>query len=375
MAWTESLYILLGLMGLLLLAIFFTSGQYGFLMSSALIVGLAFITRYVGITLVITGCLCLLLYDKKILIKRLLDVLLFGAVSSLFMAGFLIRNKLLYDVTTNRSFIFHPIHTGHITQLTLTSTFRLTFIGVLLIFVILLCDLLLSREKKDGWHEFGSSIMPLPREILVLGWYIAIYTTFLFFSISFIDAYTPLDDRILSPIYIPLVIILMFVFSRVLSAFHSIRIIKWFVILPLSFVIALQIRNLVFWTQSNYQYGVSGYTDIRWTNSSIMEDVSALPVESTIFTNGYDVLYLWTDRFSHGFPPKYSATTLAENKQYSAELFAMAESMRASDGFIIYFDNITQRSYYPTKQELVEALNLRIYAEADDGTIYQLISD
>lgn len=371
MAWTEPLYILLGLLGLLSLVNFFTRMQYRFLISSAFIVGLAFITRYVGITLVITGCWCLLLYDKKMLFKRLLDVLLFGAVGSSFMVGFLLRNRLLYDVTTNRSFTFHPIHVEHINQLISTATFNLALVGLLLIFVILLCDLLLAREKKVSWNHFNSSIMSPPREILILGWYIVIYTTFLIFSISFIDAYTPLDDRILSPIFIPLVIILLFIFSRILSAFHSVGIVKWFAILSLSLIITLQIRNLMTWTNNNYQYGLPGYTDIRWVNSSIIGHISELPVDATIFTNGYDALYLWTGRFSLGFPQKYSATSLWENPSYLAELFDMAESMRVSDGFIIYFDNMAQRAYYPTKQELEEIFDLQIFYETDDGTIYQ----
>ncbi len=106
-AWTEPLFLFFGFLGLHLLASYLDSSRRRVLLGSAVCIGLAFLARYVGGTLVVTAVLAiaLLVSGWK---RRFRDGFLFLATVSAPMVIWMIRNLRLSGLATNREIGFHP---------------------------------------------------------------------------------------------------------------------------------------------------------------------------------------------------------------------------------------------------------------------------
>jgi 4-amino-4-deoxy-L-arabinose transferase-like glycosyltransferase len=91
-AMTEMPYIFLSLLGLYLLMRYFRSRSQWILLLSALICGAGAITRYMGVTLILTGVLILALQSWKRPVPRIKQMMLFGVISSIPVCFIFIRN-------------------------------------------------------------------------------------------------------------------------------------------------------------------------------------------------------------------------------------------------------------------------------------------
>jgi 4-amino-4-deoxy-L-arabinose transferase-like glycosyltransferase len=103
--WSDALFLLLSLAGLLFLARHLVSSRMGLLVSSAALAALAFLTRYAGVALILAGLVSLLVLDRRSFPARLAKCLVFAAVSALPMALWLV----LGQTARPRPLAFHPI--------------------------------------------------------------------------------------------------------------------------------------------------------------------------------------------------------------------------------------------------------------------------
>ena len=99
---TDFLFTLLTLLSLILLATFLQRGGQMPLWWAAVFAALAAVTRYPGVVLIGTGVLLLLVRRTPPLAARLKDAIVFGAVSSLPLAGVLTRNWAVSGTLTGR---------------------------------------------------------------------------------------------------------------------------------------------------------------------------------------------------------------------------------------------------------------------------------
>ena len=80
MAWTEPMFILLGFLGFFLLAAYQEHSKRLLLVAAAIAVGLAFLTRYAGVALILTAVLGIITLSQRTFSRRLIDALLFGVI-------------------------------------------------------------------------------------------------------------------------------------------------------------------------------------------------------------------------------------------------------------------------------------------------------
>jgi len=109
MAWTEPLFILFLLSGILLLSIYIVRSKIYALVFASLSIGLAFATRYIGITLFPAVFICILLLGRHSFVNKIRDMLILSFISLAPIAIWMARNALFTDNLTDRSIIFHPI--------------------------------------------------------------------------------------------------------------------------------------------------------------------------------------------------------------------------------------------------------------------------
>ena len=194
-AMSEALYLFLGLLGLMFLARTEAPRKRQLLVVSALLIGMAFLTRYVGIALVVTGAIWLVLDLRIAFRERLSNAVLFVAISTLPMVIWVLRNWILFGNATNRSAMLHPIDVGF-----LRGVLNLIFIWFipgrlvhgresLLLLALLIVFFILVGFSLRRW--FGSKIPPnellkthLPTLVVLLSIYAAAYiVVFLGFSV------------------------------------------------------------------------------------------------------------------------------------------------------------------------------------------------
>ena len=99
---TEPLFVLFALLALIQLASFYSRGGRTSLLLGAVSTALAALTRYPGVVLIGVGVLLLLVRRTPPLTARLKDAVVFGAISSLPLAGVLTRNWTISGTLTGK---------------------------------------------------------------------------------------------------------------------------------------------------------------------------------------------------------------------------------------------------------------------------------
>jgi 4-amino-4-deoxy-L-arabinose transferase-like glycosyltransferase len=378
--WTEPLFVFLGLLGLLQLAEHLENPSASLLIISASTIALAFLSRYAGVALVGAGITGILLLSEKGIYARIRDSALFLAISSFPMVIWVIRNMSLAGASTDRDFAFHPVTISHARYaLHMISSWALPIGSSALVGAIVLLPgavglLLAAAVNKFLRKDSTNSSNPAynngekrGRLFPLLGLFIFIYAILLIVTMSFFDADTTPDNRILSPIYLPALICCLcagYKVSRDLGRIRGIRLVCVAVCTILA--VCCIFRSMVS-INYNRTYGL-GYMTGRWRSSETMDRIKAIPPEFTVFTNVAPAVYLLTGRSAVQVPMKVNIYTLRANTSYSSEFAAMGERLRKGDAILAYFSPISPN--FPSEMEIRSQFSLRVIARMADGVFY-----
>ncbi len=203
---SEALFVFFLLSGFGACFWFLNRGSMFPLLIAALLVGCMPITRYAGLPFI--AVFTVLIYigrysGEQPPRKRTWSALAFVVISALPLICWLALNALIRGESTNRTLEYHPVGVTHAKQLleVFFSWFQVPGPGVLTILVVLCMGsvVVMSLTRLPT----GDS-----RKALAIGLAIAalLYVFFLLISISLMDAYTPLDERILLPVWVLLII-------------------------------------------------------------------------------------------------------------------------------------------------------------------------
>jgi len=377
MIWTEPLFIFLGLLGLLLIAEYAERQRLGLLLASAAIIALAVLTRYAGVSLIITAILIILFFTKRALSKKLRDALLFAGIACLPLALWIIRNVIVAGTSTGRTVRLHSISLHHFRNG--LDTFSLWLLPewvplnvraialIVIVVAMLLSILILGRKTRK--HEAVAPTRCPAKLPWVLGTFIACYLALILLSLALIVGMFAMyvDFRILAPLYPPALILVLFLGDRLLRHTQRIRTITIAAVL-LAVVFAVWHANRSFWwIRMAHKDGLASIrTALR--ESYLIKQVTTLDPEVPVFTNAGHVVYFCADRLSFPIPGKIKRGQ--PNEEYTAELAAMKERLENENGIIVYFNHVKSR-FLPSRQELEKALPLRIRTRASDGVIYE----
>lgn len=386
MAWSEGLFLTFMLLSLFPLAEYFEQNKRRYLYFSAAATALALLTRYIGVSLFFTGTASLLLLNRRTNRQKAIDVLTFGCISCLPLFLWITRNFLAFGNTIGREFIFHPLNKEDIIQLVFTLSrwlmlpARLSSIVIALILLsglIYLLGLFIYQDRQqsqkrlpNGQEQLGQGRVAVPYFIKILIGFSLIYISNLFLSISFLDANTVLDERILFPVYISGVVVMVYLFGSIAPTdrFHRLA------VFPLGLIlVVLSLGNL--WKGSSWvirsQADGIGLTSLKWRQSEMIQNIDQLPVEATISSNAPETVYLHTGRRTQFLPRGINSVTQSANTNYEAEMRQLEELLERNRAYVAYFTTL-QRSSKEEESQLVKDLNLCILFNGLDGRIYTL---
>jgi len=211
------------------------------------------------------------------------------------------------------------------------------------------------------------------RITIILCLIIIVYLLFLII-ISSIKAHNTIDNRLLSPIYIPGMVLLLIILQAIYYRIRFVKNIKMFKIIFLSVFISGSIEPVWFniaLMNNHYEYG-SGYSGVLWQKMSkeewLREIEQKFIKDSAIYSNEPFEVYYLINNYAKWSPRK----TFYD----SDEIYVRLTDLKGifpdeNNAYLIWFNDIEFHNtplYSPV--ELAEVSGLEVIDSSEIGTLY-----
>ena len=190
-------------------------------------------------------------------------------------------------------------------------------------------------------------------------------------TISFFDASTPVDMRLLLPIFC---ILIVGVFSLMWAISQKLKrpVVWWGFLLFATLAIFLKSSDAILSATAMQENGL-GYTSRQWKNSENLAFVRLLPKGIKIYSNGSDAIKFLTQRPALNLPKSTNPVTMETNSLDGKEIEAMCKEILDKKAILVYFKTIN-RNYLPTQEEIESTCKIPILRTFDDGIVVGDIS-
>jgi len=191
------------------------------------------------------------------------------------------------------------------------------------------------------------------------------YCAQLLFSVFFVVRITPFDLRILSPLFILLVLQLILQIECFVRPYRvPAMIFTISLILFLAFE-GLRANNLI----RGYAADPPGFASQVWQSSPTLAYIRHF-YEEPIYTNEVEGVYLLTGRTAYFIPTPYNPAADVTRQDYQDWLFSMRESLEEEDGRLVLFLQTEEKAAsIENMEDLITGLVVE--AEFSDGMIYR----
>ncbi len=373
-AWSEPLFIALILTSLLLLVAYGRGPRLVYLIRSAILLGLAVTTRYIGLGLLPAGAIFVYLARPRREIKvGLRDASAWLGIACLPVLLVFVRNELATGSVTDRIFAVHPPDfmefalgiTGTVSRLIALDQ-NVARLGVALVLLLVIYLILPIRSWRARLREVDrrSPAFSIPFAALL---FCGTYLPFLYFSLTFLDASTPLDARILAPLRV-LIVVGGFPGMATLADRFSKPFAWWGFVAAVGLSIVLRLPSGIETAERIRREGL-GYTSRQWIESETVNYARTLPAGTTVYSNEPEALRFLDGLHALRLPAMTSALSMEANRHYRDQLAAMCEALSAGGTYLVYFDMV-QRANLPTLDALRSACKPPLIQRLRDGSVY-----
>jgi 4-amino-4-deoxy-L-arabinose transferase-like glycosyltransferase len=378
-AWSEPPFLLVAFTGIAFLSVYLETRRTAHLVAAGAMISAATLIRYAGLGFVITLWLALVVFRPGGLGRRLVHATVAAGATALPVLIWIFRNRQNTGRATG--FIaFHP-PALHVMSAGIQSTIRLwlatlyypqrasqllTFVGILIV-AALIGRVWRAMSTRDADVSRGSRSLG---GLLALS--VFIYVAFIIGVICFLNAITLLDERILAPALIMLVLLIIRVVGagllwvrRPIALYIGIRVV----------VVALLVYIGSGWVTATrkdvaaaHAYGL-GLNSASWKSSKIIQAIAALPPNTVIYTNAPDIVYPMARRLSEELPFPADPVTAVTNTGFATEIGRIREQLWERGGFVVYFYQLS-RPWCADDKEVARLLRVKSVYSAQDGSIY-----
>jgi len=361
-AMSEPLFIFLSLLAFWMFDLYFElppssigrgiAGEWWWLVACGTLVGMAYLTRYAGLALVATFmvAICVLRTSWR---KRLTSIGIFLAGFLPFALGWALRNSIAAGNVTNRAFAWHPITAENVKLGVYTfssflipvetwrkalakpafilETLIVIVLGVVLVWTVYEAWRYISKPRQASALERGGKES---REVIsfTTGLYIFAYLASIVASITMFDAATKFKLRILSPVFVGLLILLVALGIWLRKNYRSVVAVALVVLL--GFSVYKQSNTITQWSQ-----GGLGYASFQWYDSDAMAYLRNLSDDVKIYTNEPAAVYLYVGRGANVLPDRYDSATAQERPGFEAGIANLQEEINDGQAVMAIFDS------------------------------------
>lgn len=399
-ALTETLFILLVALSLLALDRFLDSHRESMLIIAAIFAALGWLTRHIGVTVVVSSLLILLARKGPTSRQKFHSVMIYSIISILPPSLWMLRNYALLGRFTERRWATDFVWDVHINLASselikwvigttglnylnkLSNLFgvnaaliRVSFLSVL---IVLLGAGFVYLHRRNTRIQFAGLIVPVV--------FVSVYCVALFASLVLTDV--ALEPRYFAPIYIPILVATVIILDHCItytsksrypirespSTRHFIdkRTLRFAVMAILSLHLALVVFSsydqIKKWREQGYSYSAKA-----WVSSETISHLNSNPLKGWIYSNNARAVYIHMDA-TDDVEVRYSQlqAELPSDAPYWSDK-ARAENL---DMHVVWFHGwkpFIQTQYDVT--QLLFLLDLEIVAILEDGVVLKANND
>jgi hypothetical protein len=393
-AFSEPLFIFLYLSSGLYLLLYLEKEKPVFFAMSAVVLGLIPLTRYAGIAMLASGSISFLLLTSGKTWHRIKKVTIFASISSLPLILWLIWVYIVtshltgtrtlgmnWGILTAEFQLFRGTFLDTVwkwipfqSQTTLLKyKVRLILSSIGLIVIIVLSLLALRKKQKNIHDADQKSDVPV---LVYFGLSSLTFLAFLIVSFLFILPTIAINNRMLLPLFVGLVMGLLGAFALWQSAWFMerkrlLQILPWLVVILCVYSYLPQVQKIA----EDYHPGV-GWTAFHWNSSAMIQAVRSLPTDTSVISNDWRILMLWTHRPIYGFWNTFPTNLPLQTTVYGTNPVDHVQSVFCNQGAaLVIFNDFTAQytaNMGETAQDNVPGLfaGLSIYGTYPDGMIY-----
>jgi hypothetical protein len=344
---SEALFTFLSLLSILAILRYFRTGGRPVLIISGILVALAILTRYAGLSLAAALPIAIALFGKGSWKSRLADISLLGAAILLPVGLWGYRNYALAGTTANRAPGYYPISYDIIVAYIdeWMALFVPTGLGirwrlrVLLIFagLVWVAAIFVWREMKSGFLQDrlpknGWTVLPWVLLIYIPIYQVSVLTNTMFFDAS---AGVGAARRFLAPVLIPAIILVIGMLYRLVWVGPGRPLWK-----ASSLIYALLVLGLSAQVTAGFvrdpRFGAERAEARRlWTE--MVKGLQELDPSRPLISNDPQQLYLISQRSAYIAPIRYSRYTRQVNDEFARDVREMKRRMDQEGAILVLF--------------------------------------
>lgn len=340
---SEPLFVFLSLLAFWMIDLYFErDAHWLWLVASGSLVGMAYLTRYAGLALGGTFVIALMLLHDTWR-KRWVGTGIFTLSLLPWIAGWAVRNEVVGGTVTNRILVWHPITASNFeTAMRTVSMFlmpvepwRLELFKIPGLFPVLIALSLgatamwIAVKVRQRYIKAGRAGAPAAIAF-TNALYIFCYLASIFAAMSFFDASTKFKLRILSPIYVAILVLLVALGTRAWRWRREAVILVGLVIFGLStYGQYAAVAELV--------KGGQGYASFKWYDSKAMAYLRGLPPGEMIYTNEPGAVYLYTGRPTYVLPDRVDPVTAEARPGFERGVGQMQSDIQSGRAVLALF--------------------------------------
>jgi len=374
MAWSELLFICFILLYLVNFRSYQDEGEVRSVVLLSISVAFACMTRYIGAVLIPVGAVSILLFSNIDMKKRIRHISLFLLISIPPLGIWAVRNYLATGTATGSRtssvFTFSQ-------NLTLAmNTFLKWFVPetvagneTIMVMTGMAAGFLAGAAVWANRSKIRTTLLDIgPVLLLVAG-----YTGFLV-GYSSIIGFDVIGNRLLSPVAVPVLLLLLFLAGRVsalLGRGFSQRLVDFSLAIVISIFMVYPATATISLVEKHIREGGWGYNGKYWKDSATVQyliDHPGLDSGCTYYTNGPDVAYILAGLHARMAPLRSNVNSPDALNDLSQLRGSWPEEDRAC---LVWFDKI-KGDYLFTVEDLRRAADIRQTVWLDDGGIYTL---
>jgi hypothetical protein len=343
-AMSESIYLVFGLLAMLVLGAYRHNRSILFLVTAALAASLAYLSRYIGLSLVGAGALVVAVEAEVPLARRLRHAGLYLLVGLAPTGAWMVRNLVLTGYLSNYSLVFHPpslsvlkkplaVLWEWLVPFPFTHASLIVVVGAICLLLVGIVFWALRGHARPVGRLAALARGGGPLAFLLV--YLVTYTTSVALSIAFLGITIPVDQRLACPVYLSALILT----AAGLSVWLRSNPAPALKVVVLMLAVALGL-SYVFRTSALVGQLVvdsRGYAGTAFQAAGDVPFVKRLPEQLIIYSNSFPALEFFYDKGSYMVPLPGDPVTGLPVEAYGSMLDDMRRAIHAGRAVMVLF--------------------------------------
>lgn len=339
MAWSEPPYLTLTLAGIFALATALERHSAKWLALAGAAGGVAAVVRYVGVANVGFVSLAVLFWWPTSFWKRVRAAALVSVLAALPSFAVVVSARMRSETVANREVLWHPIGmqdvriAASVVAKWITPLSDATYVSVvwLALLGVLAAILVTSRARQ----AVTSDLSPTGRKLaLILLLFAATYIGVLVLAMSFVDAQTTFEPRMLVPVLTVAIILGVGWLARQTRSGGVVRLAA---IAIIGLFVGVNVMHFYPWQREAHRHGLALRRLERKAQALVLA-TRQLPAETRIYSNDPYYLRVQAPRPVAGLPRQLDPNSLLPNTHHSEQVRAICESALQRPTVLVLFD-------------------------------------